>query len=71
MSRIKSKEELQFYIAADLMMNRGVFTKNLKMRIKNIILPDYIMAYLMAMRKVDYYKNYKIGGNALLLLIIK
>ena len=40
---------------ADMMMNRGKFTWSLKDRIKNIILSDDIMNYLISMRWSDYY----------------
>lgn len=56
MSCIKSKKELKFYIAADCMMNRGTFKESYRDKIKNLIVPDYIMAYLKSMRKVSYYK---------------
>lgn len=56
MSCIKSKKELKFYIAADRMMNRGTFKESYKDKIKNLIVPDYIMAYLKSMREVSYYK---------------
>ena len=54
---IRSKQELDFYIKADYMMNRGNFKPTLKQRIKNLFAPDYIMQYLEAMRKVSYYKS--------------
>ena len=54
---IRSKKELDFYIMADYMMNRGYFKPNLKSRLKNMICPDYIMRFLIVMRKLDYYSN--------------
>ena len=54
---ISSKKELDFYIAADNMMNRGSFKRSFKSRIKDLIFPDYIMRYLRVMRKLDYYSN--------------
>lgn len=54
---IHSKKELAFYIKADYMMNRGYFKPSLKQRLKNIIYPDYIMQFLVAMRKVAYYQQ--------------
>lgn len=54
---IRDKRELNFYIQADLMMNRGSFKKNLLTKIKEFILPDYIMNYLRYMRKADYYSG--------------
>lgn len=43
---IETKKELDFYLKTDLMMNRGTFKKSLKVRLKDIIVPDYIMEYL-------------------------
>ena len=43
---IETKKELDFYLKTDLMMNRGAFKKSLKVRLKDIIVPDYIMEYL-------------------------
>lgn len=40
-------------------MNRGVFRRSIMMRLKNLIIPDYIMLFLKAMRKTNYYKNNK------------
>lgn len=54
---IHNKKELQFYIMADNMMNRGQFNPSLKQRLKNIIFPDCIMQYLESMRKVSYYSH--------------
>lgn len=55
---VRSRKELKFYLAADMMMNRRVFSYTLRQRIKNILCPDYIMCYLNSMRKCSYY-NYK------------
>ena len=52
---ISSKDELQFYIMADHMMNRGKFRKSLIERAIGIFRPDYIMKYLIALRKAEYY----------------
>lgn len=54
---IHSKKELHFCIAADRMMNRGYFSLSLKRRIRNLICPDYVMDYIVAMRKYNYYKQ--------------
>lgn len=54
---IHSKKELDFYIKADYMMNRGYFKPSLKQRLKNFVFPDYIMQFLVAMRKVAYYQQ--------------
>ena len=58
--KITSKKELDFVIKADRMMNRGAFNRSLSDWIKNLIIRDYIMSYIVAMRKVSYYKN---GGG--------
>ena len=59
---IKTKKELDFYLKTDLMMNRGAFKKSLKVRLKDIIVPDYIMEYLKCLRKAEYYKNCRGGA---------
>ncbi len=52
---IRSKKELYFYIAADRMINRGCFRKTLVAHIKEFFIQDYIMDYLVLMRKSSYY----------------
>lgn len=59
---IETKKELDFYLKTDLMMNRGAFKKSLKVRLKDIIVPDYIMEYLKCLRKAEYYKNCRGGA---------
>lgn len=55
---IKTKKELDFYLKTDLMMNRGAFKKSLKVRLKDIIVPDYIMEYpVFEMVKQAYGKD--------------
>lgn len=54
---INTKKELKFYIAADRMMNRGVFRYSVLYYIKCIFFPDFIMLYLSSMRKCSYYKR--------------
>ena len=52
-------------------MNRGYFKPSFKQRLKNILFPDYIMQYLIAMRKVAYYSevsNFLCGGGILLII---
>lgn len=56
---IQSKKELDFYIKADYMMNRGYFKPSFKQRLKAILSPDYIMDFLITMRRVDYYTQTK------------
>lgn len=60
---IRTKKELEFYIKADYMMNRGYFKPSLKQRIKQLFFPDYLMNFLVAMRKVDYYSHNGKGGG--------
>lgn len=54
---IHTKKELEFYIMADRMMNRGYFKPSFVQRLKNILFPDYTMQYLVAMRKLSYYSQ--------------
>ena len=42
------------------MMNRGKFEPSIIDRVTHIFFPDYIISYLVAMRKSSYYKN---GGG--------
>lgn len=56
---IQSKKELKFYIMADRMMNRGCFKRSAKMIIQELILPDYVMRYLIYYRKRQYYSRNK------------
>ena len=54
---IRTRKELKFYIMADYMMNRGYFKPSIIERLKNFLYPDYIMRFLVVMRKLDYYSN--------------
>ncbi len=54
---ISTKRELDFYIMADSMMNRGYFRVPFKERLKRLIVPDIIMDYLVCMRKASYYSH--------------
>lgn len=57
---IKTKQQLEFYILADRMMNQGVFKFTLKQKLKRLFFPGYgdlILDYLSAMRKCSYYKH--------------
>lgn len=58
---IDSKKELKFFMQADMMMNRGVFKKDIKSFLKDLIAPDYIMKYLRCLRKAEYAINC-VGG---------
>ena len=58
---INSKLELQFYICADSMMNRGYFEKSLLMKVVSLIRPDWIMEYVK-------WSTILIGGGAEVLL---
>ena len=55
--QITSKKQLQLYLCADYMMNRGKFNPSIIDRVRNLFSPDYIMSYLVAMRKTSYYKG--------------
>lgn len=57
MNGICSKQELKFFIAADMMMNRGKFKWIWKDHLKHLIMPDYIMRYLKSMRYLQYLSN--------------
>lgn len=59
MSVINSRKELHFFIEADRMMNKGCFKNSLLNGFKKVLLPDYIMIYLEALRKTSYYSNQK------------
>lgn len=48
------------------MMNRGYFKPSFKQRLRELFSPDYIMDYLVAMRKVAYYSQ--TGGGIFLIL---
>ena len=51
-----------FYLMADRMMNRGVFTPSFSMRVKEMLSPDYIIRFLVAMRYKSYYQQISGGG---------
>lgn len=57
--RIQSKKQLKFYILADRMINRGCFRFTLKQKLLHLFHRDYIMDYLKALRKTEYYINTK------------
>lgn len=54
---IKSKKELKFCINADYMMNRGYFKEPILKKLMAAIYPDWIMKYLVALRKAEFYSN--------------
>ena len=54
---IRTKQELWFYNAADLMMNRGYFRPTIFQRIKDWIDPDWVIRYLRIYRKMSFYEN--------------
>lgn len=60
---ISSKKELQFYLQADRMMNRGEFVPSWRTRIKTLFVPDYTIQWLRAMRHVSFYKSRTGGGK--------
>ena len=55
---IKTKRELDFYIAADYIMNRGK-KPSFQQRVKELFWRDYIIEFLVLMRRVDYYYSVK------------
>ena len=57
MIKIKSKTELQFFIMADTMMNRGYFKPSLKERVKRAFVKDDVLTFLKLMRKCQYYSH--------------
>lgn len=59
-----TKKELHFYLMADRIMNVGEFRKTLKGVLLRLVKPNYILAYLEALRKVEYFdsKRNLIGG---------
>lgn len=58
---ITTKKELKFYMAADLMMNKGRFRRTLSDSFKDIVLPN-ITTFLKSLRKVEYY-SYKVRNE--------
>ncbi len=54
---IRTNKELEFYIKADYMMNRGYFKPSILTHFRSLIFPDYIMDYIVHMRKADYYAH--------------
>lgn len=52
---INNKKELDFYLQADMMMNRGCFKKSFVRKLYEIWIPDKVMQYLRAMRYYSYY----------------
>ena len=68
---IQSKKHLRFYLQADMMMNRGYFKVPFRIWLQGVLSPDYIMKYLKAMRKVQYYSHCKVIGGENFLIINK
>lgn len=65
---ISSRKQLRFYLQADMMMNRGYFKESLKKKLLHLMAPDYIMEFLKAMRKVQYYSHNCQNGGILLII---
>ena len=59
MNAIKSRKQLEFFIKADYMMNRGCFSPSIKMKLISFFSPGGVIQYLIALRKVNYYSNAK------------
>ncbi|OBY11662.1 serine O-acetyltransferase [Clostridium paraputrificum] len=53
---INTRKQLSIYLNADMIMNRGV-KLSFSEYIKSLIKRDYIMMYLRALRKTEYYKD--------------
>ena len=65
---INTRKQLHFYIMADYMMNRGYFKPSIKQKMIDLIYPDYIMRFLVTMRKIQFYSSANfIWGRVLLL----
>ena len=62
---ITSRNYLHFYLQADMMMNRGYFKGYFKKKLLHLVAPDYIMEFLKAMGKVQYYSQCKRGDCCL------
>lgn len=52
---IQSKSDLRYYIQRDILMNQRHIS--FKSRIKNLIVPDLILKFLLFLRKAEYYHN--------------
>lgn len=68
---IKNNMHLRFYLKADMMMNRGYFKVPFRIWLQGFISPDYIMKYMKAMRKVQYYSHCNVTGGGIFLIINK
>ncbi len=53
-----TRKELQFYLEADMMMNRGIFHYTCKQKIARSFNRDYIIEYLRALRLTEYYSQF-------------
>lgn len=72
---ITNYNQLNFFIMADRMMNRGFFKKTIKYRLKSLIVGDEILDFLCYMRKSsysihgrDFNKRFGIFGGGIRLL---
>lgn len=54
---ITTKKELNFYLKADMMMNRGYFKKTMIRHLYELWVPDQVMKYLISMRKYAFYSH--------------
>lgn len=54
---IETKKDLDNYIIADYVMNRGYTHPSFIVWIKQILFPDYLMQYLVSMRKFSFYSK--------------
>lgn len=63
---IRTRKELSFYLQADRMMNRGSFETSFRTKLHHLLFPDYIMSFLVHMRKAEYYSHQKGVFNKML-----
>ena len=54
---IQSKQDYEFYLKQDKIMNGWPVHQSLSSRIKNIIFPNPIQKFLSLLRKAEYYTN--------------
>lgn len=63
---IQSKQQMQQYIQQDRLMNAGYTHKGIKRAIKELLIPNPILLYLLFLRKAEYYTNVKPVGGAII-----
>lgn len=53
---VTTREELKFFMLADMMMNKRTFKYSIRQRFETFLSPDYVIQYLQAMRKTSFHK---------------